>query len=71
MGKCKRGGVPWTKEEMMAYIDWDRVEEDRVNGIVREDVEANGFGARRRGLGHLWAEADRDIEEQSRIHGSE
>ena len=60
----------WTKEEMMAYIDWDKAEEDRINGIVRKDIETNGFGTRRRGQGHLWAEVDRDIEEQNRLYRS-
>ena len=71
MGKYKRGGVPWTKEEMMAYLDWDKAEEDRVNGRVREDIEANSFGVPRRGLGHLWAEVDRDITEQNHVHRRE
>jgi hypothetical protein len=67
MGKYKKGGALWTKEEKMAYLDWDKAEDDRIDGIVREDVEANGFGTRRRGRGQLWAEADRDIEEQNHI----
>ena len=63
MEKCKKGGVLWIKEEMMAYLDWDRAEDDRICGIVRKDIEANGLRTRRRGLGYLWIEIDEDIEE--------
>jgi hypothetical protein len=56
-----------TKEEMMAYLDWDKAEDIRIEGTVREDIEANGYGAQRRGLAQLWAEASRDIAEQNHI----
>ena len=63
MKKCKDGGASWSKEEMMAYLDWSNAEDERVEEIVRNDVEANGFRAGR-GLAKLWADVDRDLEEQ-------
>jgi hypothetical protein len=67
MGKCNRreNNRLWTKEEMMAYLDWDTAENVRVDGIVREDIEANGARTSTRGPGYLWAQVDRDIEGQN------
>ena len=69
MGKHKKivGGVgpEWTKEEMMAYLDWNAAEDTRVDRIVEQDFEVNSFRTRRRSLGQLWEEADRDLAEQN------
>jgi hypothetical protein len=65
MGKlCRTGKTPrpWTTEEVMAYLDWNNAEDARVDEVVRNEMEANGFGTRTRGLGHVWTLVDRDIE---------
>ena len=51
---------------MIAYLDWDRAEDDRICSIVRKDIEANGLKIRRRDLKHLWIEVNEDIKEQNR-----
>ena len=68
MGKQCRIGIvtrPWTREEMMAYLDWNAAEEARIEKAVRKDIDINGFG---RGPGHYWAQAEKDAEEQSRLY---
>jgi len=64
MGRqCRTGKVtrPWTEEEMMAYLDWCNSEDARVEGVVRKDIEFNGFRTLARGTGYLWAQVYRDI----------
>ncbi|KAJ2894092.1 hypothetical protein MKZ38_007931 [Zalerion maritima] len=70
MGKfCRTGKIirPWTSEEVMTYLDWSNAEDARVEEVVRKDVEANGFRTRSKGPGYLWAQVERDIEEQNRL----
>ncbi|EJP61371.1 transposase-like protein [Beauveria bassiana ARSEF 2860] len=46
MGKqCRMetGCRVWTKEEMMAYLDWDRAEDNRVEAMVVVEMEGNRF----------------------------
>ena len=74
MGKvCRTGKTirPWTTEEVMAYLDWSNAEDSRVEEVVRKDVEANGFRTKTRGVGYLWAQVERDIEEQNRLFEGE
>jgi hypothetical protein len=66
MGKdCKmqKGSRDWTKEEMMAYLDWSKAEEDRVEAQVATEMEGNPFSSRR-GMRDIWEAAARDIEAQ-------
>lgn len=54
----------WTKEEMMAYLDWTKLEDQRVEDQVRKEIEAEGFTTRRRGLNDIWKAAAQDHVEQ-------
>ena len=65
---CKiQGGVrDWTKEEMMAYLDWDKAEEDRVEAQVAAQMRDSSFSGRR-GMGEIWDAAARDIAEQEAV----
>ncbi|PQK16843.1 hypothetical protein BB8028_0007g00450 [Beauveria bassiana] len=50
MGKqCRTqtGFRDWTKEEMMAYLDWDRAEDDRAEAMVATEMEGDPFSTRR------------------------
>jgi hypothetical protein len=38
-----------------------------VEEVLRKDIEANDFGVRR-GPGYVWAQVDRDIEEQDGLY---
>lgn len=62
MGKdCKMqgGSREWTREEMMAYLDWSKAEDDRVDAEVATEMEGNMFSGRR-GMGDIWEAAARD-----------
>ncbi|KAK6850577.1 transposase-like protein [Apiospora arundinis] len=62
------GSRDWTREEMMAYLDWDRFENDRMDVLVARESR-NGL-SNRRGVGELWRRAAQDQEEQQALHSS-
>lgn len=66
MGKVPQ---PWTTEELMAFLDWSSVEDAPLEEVVRKGIEANGFGTRTRGPGHVWAAVNRDIKAKNRLYG--
>ena len=47
MGKqCRlqRGVRDWTNEEMMAYLDWNKAEDDRIEAQVATEMEGIQVG---------------------------
>ena len=58
----------WTKEEMMAYLDWSREEDDRVEAKVAAEMREDHATGKRRGMKHIWESIQRDIEEQEALH---
>jgi hypothetical protein len=44
---------------MMAYLDWSKAEEDRVEALVAAEMEGNPF-SRRRGMREIWEAAATD-----------
>ena len=66
MGK-RCGSRDWTKEEMMAYLDWNTAEDRRVQDRVDAIVERDGVFNNRRGLTDLWKMIDEDSEEQLEV----
>ena len=52
---------------MTAYLDLSNVEDARVEEVVRADPDAHGYATRARGPGYLWAQVDKDIEENESI----
>ena len=60
------GTRDWTREEMMAYLDWDRSETERVDAQVAQE-SASGL-PNRRGMGSLWRRAEQDCEEQQALY---
>ena len=67
-GNAREGNRPWTKEEMMAYLDWSDAEEARIEQRVRNDVATNGVFINTRGPGYLWEQVDEDREEQRQLY---
>ena len=55
---------PWTKEEMMAYLDWTHLEDQRVEEQVQKEMEADGYRSRRRGMDDIWEAAAQDRQQQ-------
>ena len=70
MGKqCRMqtGSRDWTKEEMMAYLDWDKAEEDRVEAVVAAEMKNNPF-SNRRGMNEIWEAAAADCAAQEALY---
>jgi hypothetical protein len=63
-GGRRRG---WTKEEMMAYLDWDTAEGARVDEEVEWRVENDPNEATRRGMGEIWRQAEEDGQAQASV----
>ncbi|KAJ0132990.1 hypothetical protein HZ326_23927 [Fusarium oxysporum f. sp. albedinis] len=73
MGRCCTTSTrlrEWTKEEMMAYLDWDKAEADRIEAQVAEETENGRLLTSRRGMGELWEMAQRDIDEQEALYSA-
>lgn len=61
MGKqciMQKGYRDWSKEEMMAHLDWSKAEEDRVEALVAAEMEGNPF-SKRRGMREIWRRPQR------------
>ena len=41
------GSREWTKEETMTYLDWDKLENDRLDAQVANEIEVQPFSSRR------------------------
>ena len=54
----------------MAYLDWDKSEEKRMDTLVAQEMGDNPFASRRRGMGELWRRVERDVEEQERLYSA-
>ncbi|KAJ0129112.1 hypothetical protein HZ326_27783 [Fusarium oxysporum f. sp. albedinis] len=68
--KTSTGLREWTKEEMMAYLNWDKAETDRIEARVAEETENGRLFTSRRGMGELWEMAQRDIDEQEALYSA-
>lgn len=68
--RCGRGSSSreWTKEEMMAYLDWNKAEDARVETQVAKEMGDNPLANRRKGLEDIWRSAERDSEEQQALY---
>jgi hypothetical protein len=47
------GPRDWTKEDMMAYLDWSKAEEMRVESQIAEERENEPFDTGRRGVAEI------------------
>ena len=61
------GSRDWTKEEMMAYLDWNKSEDDRIEAQVALDIGDNPLGTGRRGVAGVWRMVEKDVEEQQSL----
>lgn len=57
----------WTKEEMMAHIDWDTAEDRRVEAEVKRRIDRDPKEASRRGASQVWQQAEDDAQAQARL----
>ncbi|KJZ69039.1 hypothetical protein HIM_11565 [Hirsutella minnesotensis 3608] len=64
------GSREWTKEEMMAYLDWSNAEDKRAESQVAEEMLANPPACKRRGLKQIWKRAEEDSREQQALRSA-
>ncbi|PWI63923.1 hypothetical protein PCL_03006 [Purpureocillium lilacinum] len=62
------GRRSWTKEEMMAYLDWSKAEDERVEAQVAEEMGDNPLANARRGVKETWQRIERDSREQEALY---
>lgn len=62
------GSRDWTKEEMMAYLDWSKSEDDRIDMLVAEERRVEPFDTGQRGMEGIWNAVERDIREQESLY---
>ncbi|KAG6997439.1 hypothetical protein FocnCong_v015147 [Fusarium oxysporum f. sp. conglutinans] len=62
------GSREWTKEEMMAYLDWSKAEDERIEAQVAEEMGDNPLANRRRGVKEIWERIEADSREQEALH---
>jgi hypothetical protein len=65
-----KGPRDWTREEMMAYLDWSSAEDNRIDAMVLAELGANPMETSRRGVEHIWKQIDEDSREQEAIYGA-
>jgi hypothetical protein len=74
MGKectIKRPYRSWTKEEQIAYLDWDEADDQRVQAQVEAAIaqeRASGSFINRRGIQYIWDAAEADNQEQQALY---
>ncbi|EXL39492.1 hypothetical protein FOCG_17893 [Fusarium oxysporum f. sp. radicis-lycopersici 26381] len=66
-----RGARDWTKEEMMAYLDWSKAEDDRIEAQVLEEVGRDPMRNERRGVKEIWKRIEEDSETRQARHSAE
>jgi hypothetical protein len=62
------GSREWTKEEMMAYLDWSKAEDERIEAQVAKEMGDNPLTNKRRGVKEIWKSVERDSKEQQALH---
>ncbi|EXM12301.1 hypothetical protein FOTG_19198 [Fusarium oxysporum f. sp. vasinfectum 25433] len=73
MGRCCKtstGPREWTKEEMVAYSDWDKAEPDHIEAQIARETENGRLFTSRRDIGELWEIAYQDIDEQEALYSA-
>jgi hypothetical protein len=53
------GSREWTKEEMMACLDWSSVEDKRVEAQIAREMGNNPLANKRRGMKEFWKSAEK------------
>lgn len=65
--RTSAGSRDWTKEEIIAYLDWSKVEDDRVEAQIAKQMEGNPF-SNRRGMLDIWNAAEKDSQDQQVLY---
>ncbi|KAM4058364.1 MULE transposase [Hirsutella rhossiliensis] len=60
----------WTKEEMMAYLDWSHAEDQRVEAQIMKEMGDNPLANTRRGVADIWRQVEKDSREQETLYSA-
>lgn len=74
MGKRCTSTMPsreWTKEEMMAYLDWNNAEDQRMERQIAQQMGDNPLANRGRGMEEIWRSVEQDIIEQQALYSND
>lgn len=64
------GSKEWTKEEMMAYLDWSNQEDERIEAQVAGEMGDHSLANKRRGMKEIWKRIEIDSNEQQALHSA-
>ncbi|OAA37033.1 hypothetical protein NOR_07309 [Metarhizium rileyi] len=64
------GSREWTKEEMMAYLDWSNQEDERIEAQVAREMGDHPLANNRRGMKEIWKRVEIDSNEQQALHSA-
>ena len=64
------GSREWTKEEMMAYLDWNKAEDQRVEAQIMEEMGDNPLANTRRGTAEIWRQVEKDSQRQEDLYSA-
>ncbi|KAG8410689.1 hypothetical protein J3459_022535 [Metarhizium acridum] len=64
------GSREWTKEEMMAYLDWSNQEDERIEAQVAREMGDHPLANKRRGMKEIWKRIEVDSNEQQALHSA-
>jgi hypothetical protein len=62
------GSREWIKEEMMAYLDWSKAEDERVEAVVAKELCESPSASNRRGMKDIWRSVEKDSKKQQALH---
>lgn len=54
----------------MAYLDWSKAEDERVEALVAKEMGDNPLASRRRGMEHIWKSIEQDTKEQQALRSN-
>ncbi|XP_044717341.1 MULE transposase domain-containing protein [Hirsutella rhossiliensis] len=60
----------WTKEEMMAYLDWSHAEDQRVEAQIMKEMGDNPLANTRKGVADIWRQVEKDSREQETLYSA-
>lgn len=54
----------------MAYLDWSKAEDERIEPQVAEEMGDNPLANKRKGVKEIWQRIEKDSREQEALHSA-
>lgn len=52
----------------MAYLDWSKMEDERIEGKVAAELRDDPAAKKRRGVNHIWKSIEVDSQQQEELY---